>query len=337
MTPITIIGGGLAGLAMGIGLRQKGVPVTLYDSGFYPRHRVCGEFMTGLSPSLLEQLGINDCFKDALTHKTCKWFHQGHPVRKYKLPDPAVGISRYSLDNRMVERLRSLGGNVREGMRIAESNEPGRILTTGRQPRQGGSIGIKGHWEGLQTTADLELHMGNHAYVGVSGVEDGYVNVCGLFRKVARGRFKSPLDRFHATLEQHGLACLSDRLIGARLREGSLCSVTGLSYSSTSMTMQGCLGDRHRQIPPFTGHGMTIALESAAAVLPILTSYCSGGCNWSEYLDRSEYTLSRRFGKRYRIAGFLHPAILNPRLQSLLVAFSRIRLLPFGTLYRLTH
>ena len=46
MRAVTIIGGGLAGLTLGIGLRQRGVPVTISEAGDYPRHRVCGEFIS---------------------------------------------------------------------------------------------------------------------------------------------------------------------------------------------------------------------------------------------------------------------------------------------------
>ena len=55
--PITIIGGGLAGLTLGIGLRQREVPVTIWEAGNYPRHRVCGEFISGNGQAVLERLG----------------------------------------------------------------------------------------------------------------------------------------------------------------------------------------------------------------------------------------------------------------------------------------
>ena len=45
--PIQIVGGGLAGLTLGIALRKKEIPVAIFEAGNYPRHRVCGEFISG--------------------------------------------------------------------------------------------------------------------------------------------------------------------------------------------------------------------------------------------------------------------------------------------------
>ena len=46
--PISIAGGGLAGLSLGIALQSRGVSVTLHEASTYPRHRVCGEFISGV-------------------------------------------------------------------------------------------------------------------------------------------------------------------------------------------------------------------------------------------------------------------------------------------------
>ena len=59
---ITIVGGGLAGLSLGIALRRRGVPVNLHEAGVYPRHRVCGEFISGVSQCTFDSLGIEDLF-----------------------------------------------------------------------------------------------------------------------------------------------------------------------------------------------------------------------------------------------------------------------------------
>ena len=56
--PITIVGGGLAGLTLGIGLRQRQIPVAVWEAGNYPRHRVCGEFISGRGQQTLERLRL---------------------------------------------------------------------------------------------------------------------------------------------------------------------------------------------------------------------------------------------------------------------------------------
>ena len=63
--PVTLVGGGIAGLSLGIGLRRAGVPVTLIEASTYPRHRVCGEFISGVSQETLKLLGVEDLLDDA--------------------------------------------------------------------------------------------------------------------------------------------------------------------------------------------------------------------------------------------------------------------------------
>src|SRR5204862_7913249 len=60
LKPINIIGGGLAGLTLGIGLRRREIPVTLWETGAYPRHRVCGEFISGQGQEVLARLHLRE-------------------------------------------------------------------------------------------------------------------------------------------------------------------------------------------------------------------------------------------------------------------------------------
>ena len=80
MKEIQIIGGGLAGLSLGIGLRENGVPVVLHEGGSYPQHKVCGEFICGVEDSVLDALGIQECLADAKIHQRLKWWVDGAKV-----------------------------------------------------------------------------------------------------------------------------------------------------------------------------------------------------------------------------------------------------------------
>src|SRR3954469_12996095 len=71
--PVEIIGGGLAGLSLGLALRRQGVPVVLHEAGDYPRHRVCGEFITGLADATIDRLGLRPALADALRHHEVAW------------------------------------------------------------------------------------------------------------------------------------------------------------------------------------------------------------------------------------------------------------------------
>ena len=69
MREIEIVGGGLSGLSLGIYLRKRGVPVRILEAGGYPRHKVCGEFVCGVSSDVLAEMGISDVFAKARRHQ----------------------------------------------------------------------------------------------------------------------------------------------------------------------------------------------------------------------------------------------------------------------------
>ena len=104
MKTVTIIGGGLAGLSLGIGLRQRGIPVTLHEATTYPRHRVCGEFVCGVTSSTLKNLDIQDELADAEECKTTGWYYREKLIYQRTLPVSAFGISRHLLDLRLSQK-----------------------------------------------------------------------------------------------------------------------------------------------------------------------------------------------------------------------------------------
>ena len=53
---VAIIGGGLAGLALANDLAMRGRKVVVFEKGNYPRHKVCGEYISMESHSYLLKL-----------------------------------------------------------------------------------------------------------------------------------------------------------------------------------------------------------------------------------------------------------------------------------------
>lgn len=92
---VTIVGGGLAGLTLGIGLRQRGVPVIVCEAGRYPRHRVCGEFISGRGQATLARFGLLDGLLEAGagTARSTAFFAGNHRVAKHPLPEAALCVS----------------------------------------------------------------------------------------------------------------------------------------------------------------------------------------------------------------------------------------------------
>ena len=164
---VTIIGGGLAGLSLGVGLRKAGVPTEIVEAGDYPRHRVCGEFITGLEDETIEKLGIQAAFSGCESHRKVTW-HLREPVIGHQvLPSPARAISRFTLDARLAEMFVAIGGKLTLRTRINSAVvEPGVVRTSGRKP-DGASpwIGLKLHARNFATAGELEFFLGDGAYV----------------------------------------------------------------------------------------------------------------------------------------------------------------------------
>ncbi|MDX1680680.1 MAG: FAD-dependent monooxygenase [Akkermansiaceae bacterium] len=308
--PITISGGGLTGLSLAIGLRRAGVEVDLHEAGSYPRHRVCGEFISGVSPEVLERIGIADCLEDAGHRRSFTWHRGDRAMRHGRLPRPALAISRHRLDDRLHERAKHMGANIQTSSRMADrQDEPGFVKASGRIPTRGPWIGLKAHVRGLNPSAELEMHTGPHGYLGITEVEEGWFNVCGLFRNDRRLEARRE-NLLIEHVRRNGSHALARSLQQASWREGSFCAVAGFELGNQER-QDGvlCLGDSHSIIPPFTGNGMSMAFESVDLALPHLVAHAAGELEWPQAVGRIERALDKAFRTRLAASRCIHPVL----------------------------
>ncbi|HXR48063.1 MAG TPA: NAD(P)-binding protein, partial [Candidatus Limnocylindrales bacterium] len=232
--PITIIGGGLAGLTLGIGLRRQGVPVTVWEAGHYPRHRVCGEFISGHGQDTLARLDLRELLEraGAVSASTAAFFSTALSAPSRSLPARAICLSRFKLDHALAGEFKKLGGELREGQRWREGEfGEGIVRATGRRARtaESGSrwFGLKVHAGNVELAADLEMHVSPRGYVGLCRVEGGAVNVCGLFRR--RAEENHVPQNWRDWLRGQTGSPLQQRLAAAAFEEDSFCAVAGIS------------------------------------------------------------------------------------------------------------
>ena len=315
MKPIVIIGGGLAGLTLGIGLRQRGVPVTLWEAGRYPRHRVCGEFISGGGQMTLERLGLRSLLDRAGAIPVCTaQFIAGtnrSPIRE--LP-AAMGLSRFILDALLANEFQRLGGELRASERYNSSETESVVRASGRRPHPTENgwrwYGLKAHARNIDLAADLEMHVARDHYVGVNRIDHGEVNVCGLFR--ARPG-QSPAETGLKLLRGAPGTVLRERLAKAEFDEASFCSVAGLSLQprrAISKT-EFCIGDALTMIPPVTGNGMSMAFESAEISISPLVAFSRGELAWDEARRIAAADCDRKFARRLRWARALQALMFS--------------------------
>ena len=319
---LTVIGGGPAGCAAALAARAEGAAVTLYEKSRFPRHKVCGEFLSPETGTVIESLGIWPAFTAARPARLARAIlHVGRRPKRFSLPEPAYSLSRYRLDDLLLREAVARGVEVKT-MAVPSGLEMQRqpaIIAHGRQaPARRGErlFGFKTHFRGPADDA-VEMFFSGGCYVGVSPVEGGAVNVCGLAPEaLLRPHGFRPEALFGDALRARlrGLEPLFDWLVTGPLvfRDGfrDRCGV----YLA---------GDAMGFVDPFTGSGILAAL---------LTGRMAGQAA-SRSVPVEEHTLRCRnaLARQYSVASLLR-GLLGAGLAESLAA-----LVPGRWLYRLTR
>lgn len=310
MKPITIVGGGLAGLALGIALRDERVPVSVFEAGHYPRHRVCGEFISGGGRSVLERLGLLQPLlqRGACDAPDARFFSRRVRGRSRRLPQPALCVSRYLLDHFLAAEFQRRGGELHQGVRWNAEFAEGCVRATGRraQTQEGGWrwFGLKCHVRNVPLEAALEMHLLSDGYVGMTRLADGCVNVCGLFR--SRAATPDLRSTWRTWLSGPKNSALRQRMQEAVFCDESFCAVAGVpAFAHPSIDADCSIGDALGMIAPLTGNGMSLAVESAALVAEPLARFSRGEISWKTARQAASRCCAHAFGARLRFAGWL--------------------------------
>jgi flavin-dependent dehydrogenase len=328
MQQILIAGGGPAGAAAAIAGRLEGSPVRLMDRATTFRHKVCGEFISPDASELFEALRV---WHDFQALRPCRIrrciLHLGSRIEHWGLSECAWGLSRLRLDRMLIEKASVLGATVShgEGVDCRRTNQAdGRVICacgrTQLTEQRDRLFGFKAHFEGPSYDA-VELFFDAYGYVGVSGIEGGLTNVCGIAPESLLWRYGFDFDEAVRRSPE-----LAERLRPVQRRMGWI--VTGpLSFAPPSPRASETdvypAGDSLTFVDPFTGSGILNAL---------LTGRLAGMAAARE-IPKSEYLKACRnlLGR-----AFLTSSVLR-RLVGLAEVHWLVRYLSGEILFRLTR
>jgi hypothetical protein len=235
--------------------------VELVEKSHFPRHKVCGEFLSPEIIPLLDSLGVLNDFSaagPAVIRRLGLRFASSSKL--CKLPEPAFGLSRYVFDELLFRNAVRLGARV--APEAVSADDTPSVIAHGRKaalPRGGRLFGFKAHFEGTADDA-IELFFFDRCYVGVSAIEGGQTNVCGLGPEELLQRHEFDIDSVVNSSRQ-----LAERLRPLR-RKFRWLTVGPLVFENhfrgNAETGRFPAGDALSFVDPFTGSGMLSAVLS---------------------------------------------------------------------------
>jgi menaquinone-9 beta-reductase len=322
-TKLAVIGGGPAGAAAAITASLEGAAVELFEKSKFPRHKVCGEFVSPEVLPLLDQLGAAKPFLAALPARISRVsMHFGARDKTARLPEVAYGLSRHAFDHLLFRRALACG--VSHVQAPAQDCEPPVIVAHGRKHASTAKgrrvFGFKAHFQGPVSDA-IELHFFNGGYVGINAVEDGVTNVCGLADESSLQTIRFEYDALIAAVPS-----LRSRLQPVTrsmewLTTGPL--VYGNQFDEPAREGVYAAGDALSFVDPFTGSGMYCAVVSGM----IAGHSAARGVPASDHIRACREALGRPFA----FAGVFRAAIRSGWAEYL------APWIPAAWLYRLTR
>ena len=285
----------MAGCAASIALAREGRSVTLIEREPTPRHKVCGEFLSGEALEDLHALGVDVASLGAVPIDYVR-LAAARRAAEAPLPFPAASLTRKALDTALISKAIAAGVRVERGCGVqtlvrttsnawratlddrSTCEAPTVFLATGKHDLRGYArpedperwVGFKMYFRLAQTqNAELarasELMLYPGGYGGIQPVEDGNANLCWVIQQKHLSRVGNRWENLLAKM-QRDCPHLAMRLHGAEPLLSKPIAITHIPYGFIrSTTEEGlyCIGDQAAVIPSFTGDGISIALHTA--------------------------------------------------------------------------
>lgn len=343
---VIFIGGGLAGLTAAIHLAKHQLSVLVIERYSYPKHKVCGEYVSNEVKPYLSSLGVN-FEKFNLPEINHFVITTNTNSIKGELPLGGFGISRYAFDELLFEKASQLGATfifekviavhfdtkkyeVRTqkqgftasivvgsyGKRANLDVDLQRKFTTKKAPW----VGIKAHYTHPNFLSnEVQLHNFEGGYCGLSLTENKEVNVCYLAKYDIFKQYKN-IDEFNQKVlcKNKHLAFFFEQ---ADLAFEAHLAIAQVSFENKKTVENEIImiGDAAGLIHPLCGNGMAMAIHSAKLVAEEILDFQqhqSRSTLFANYTQKWKIT----FQKRMKFGSLFQTLLLQQSLTNVGIA-----------------
>jgi flavin-dependent dehydrogenase len=326
---VSIIGGGLAGLALAIQMADAGISCILFEKNKYPFHKVCGEYVSNESRNFIESLGLN---LRSLNISEIKRLHISSPsgkLLKHKLDLGGFGISRFLLDDKLADIAKQKGVVLLDNCRVNDvkyfnnqftiDSQLGQFTSeicigswgkksnldiklkrkfTGRK-KEKNYVGIKYHVQ-LDFPDDLiELHNFENGYCGISKIENDRYCLCYLTDSDNLKKQSGDIKKMEKEILMKNPFLKEYFTKATYLFEEPLAiSQIRIGYKKAIENKIIMVGDTAGNIAPLSGNGMSMAMRSSQYLSHLLIEYFSKKVSREDLEQRYERFWKKEFKQR---------------------------------------
>jgi len=301
---LIVVGGGPAGSAAAITAVRSGARVLLLERGRFPRHKVCGEFVSaeslGLLSSLLDSKHM-PLLREAVLIPEARMFVDEQVVTS-RVDPPAASIARIDLDAALWESAEKCGVETKQQVTVQAIyglgpfsvktsagdfetrtviNASGRWSNLTATAIDGSRtekwLGVKGHFSESNPNPSVDLYFFEGGYCGVQPLDDYSVNACAMVR-VEVGSTLTDVFAQHSALYARSRAWqpISEPV-----------STSPLIFRTPQPERDSVLmaGDAAAFVDPFVGDGISLALRSGSLAGECLGAFFKSEISLEAQLD----------------------------------------------------
>nr|WP_299212544.1 NAD(P)/FAD-dependent oxidoreductase [uncultured Dokdonia sp.] len=362
---VLIIGGGLAGLTSAIHLIKDGFEVTLIEKNPYPKHKVCGEYISNEVLSYLEKLGVYPFDHQAKKIDKFQFSSVSGATLDITLPLGGFGMSRYALDALMVNQAIKLGVYVQQATvtDVQFKEDQFQVTTNTHQKytadyvlgafgkrssmditlsrkfikKKSAWLGVKAHYKSDFPDDLVALHNFNGGYCGLSKVETDHVNACYLADYASFKKYKNIEEYQQEVLYKN--KALKHFFENSEMVFEAPVTISQISFDKKEPIVDHIfmIGDSAGLIHPLCGNGMAMAIHSAKIISSLLVQQKSYTLTRSQLEQHYTKAWNDAFQKRLNIGRWIQNALQHKRLTRMGVSIVSTSPYLLKTIIKSTH